>query len=87
MIIVFAGNDQDAEVIKFAQNALGEAGSLTAVVRHDDDDEPEETTGITIDQLVTEYGLRIPDIVQQLNEEGAGAVVGLEPAAATGDRP
>jgi len=69
VIIVFAGNDQDAEVIKFAQNALGEAGSLTAVVRHDDDDVDEETTGITIDQLVTEYGLRIPNIVQQLNEE------------------
>jgi len=69
VIIVFAGNDQDGEVIKFAQNALGEAGSLTAVVRHNDDDEIEETTGITIDQLVTEYGLRIPDIVQQLNEE------------------
>ena len=73
VIIVFAGNDQDAEVIKFAQNALGEAGSLTAVVRHADDDEDEETTGITIDQLVTEYGLRIPDIVQQLNEEGTPA--------------
>jgi Flp pilus assembly protein CpaB len=69
VIVVFAGNDQDGEVIKFAQNALGEAGSLTAVVRHADDDEEEETTGITIDQLVTEYGLRIPDIVQQLNEE------------------
>jgi Flp pilus assembly protein CpaB len=73
VIIVFAGNDQDGEVIKFAQNALGEAGSLTAVVRHADDDEEEETTGITIDQLVTEYGLRIPDIVQQLNEEGTPA--------------
>ena len=44
VIIVFAGNDQDAEVIKFAQNALGEQGSLTAVVRHLDDDEDEETT-------------------------------------------
>ena len=52
VIIVFAGTDQDAEVIKFAQNDLGEVGSLTAVVRHADDDEVEETTGITIDQLV-----------------------------------
>jgi hypothetical protein len=39
------------------------------VVRHADDDAIEETLGITIDQLVTEYGLRLPDIVQQLNEE------------------
>ena len=33
----------------------------------------------------SEYGLRIPDIVEQLNEEAPGAVVGLAPAAATGD--
>ncbi len=70
VIIVFAGTDQDAEVIKFAQNALGEVGALTAVVRHADDDTEEDTTGITIDQLVEEYGLRIPDIIEQLNEEG-----------------
>jgi Flp pilus assembly protein CpaB len=69
VIIVFAGSDQDAEVIKFAQSNLGEVGSLTAVIRHADDDEPEDTLGITIDQLVEEYGLRIPNIVEQLNEE------------------
>ena len=69
VIIVFAGTDQDAELIKFAQNDLAEVGSLTAVVRHADDDAVETTTGITIDQLVTEYGVRIPDIVEQLNEE------------------
>ncbi len=69
VIIVFAGTAQDAEVIKFAQNALGDQGSLSVVVRHADDDGVEETLGITIDQLVEEYGLRIPDIVQQLNEE------------------
>jgi len=71
VIIVFAGTDQDAEVIKFAQNDLGEVGSLTAVIRHADDDEVETTLGITIDQLVEEYGLRIPNIVEQLNEEAA----------------
>ncbi|HET8777360.1 MAG TPA: Flp pilus assembly protein CpaB [Candidatus Limnocylindria bacterium] len=69
VIIVFAGTDQDAEVIKFAQNALGEQGALTAVVRHTDDDAVETTTGITIDLLVSDYGLRLPEIVQQLNEE------------------
>ncbi len=71
VIIVIAGTAQDAEVIKFAQNDLGEVGSLTAIVRHADDDAIEETLGITIDQLVAEYGLRIPSIVEQLNEEGA----------------
>jgi Flp pilus assembly protein CpaB len=69
VIVVFAGTDQDAEVIKFAQSNLGEVGSLTAVIRHADDDVPEETLGLTIDQLVEEYGLRIPNIVEQLNEE------------------
>jgi Flp pilus assembly protein CpaB len=69
VIIVFAGTSEDAEVIKFAQNALGEQGSLTAVIRHAEDDEVAETLGITIDQLVAEYGLRIPSIVEQLNEE------------------
>lgn len=71
VIIVFAGTDQDAEVIKFAQNDLTELGRLTAVVRNADDDAVETTVGITIDQVVSEYGLRIPDIVQQLNEEAA----------------
>ena len=69
VIIIFAGNDQDAEVIKFAQNDLGEVGALTAVIRHGEDDEIEETIGLTIDQLVEVYGLRIPNIVEQLNEE------------------
>jgi len=69
VIIVFAGTAQDAEVIKFAQNALGEQGALSAIVRNADDDAVEETLGITIDQLVTEYGLRIPDIVEQLGDE------------------
>jgi pilus assembly protein CpaB len=63
VIIVFAGTDQDAEVIKFAQSNLGELGSLTAVLRHADDDAEEETTGITIDILVEQYGVPVPGIV------------------------
>lgn len=73
VIIVIAGTAQDAEVIKFAQNDLAEVGSLTAIVRHADDDAIEETLGITIDQLVEEFGLRVPNIVEQLNEEGTPA--------------
>jgi len=71
VIIVFAGTDQDAEVVKFAQRDLAEVGQLTAIVRHLEDDAIEETVGITFDQLVAVYGVRIPDIVQQLNEEVA----------------
>ena len=70
VIIVFAGTAQDGEVIKFAQNADGEAGALTAIVRNADDEGViEDTLGITIDQLVEEYGLRIPNIVEQLTED------------------
>lgn len=71
VIIVFAGTTQDAEVIKFAQNDVTERGSLGVIVRNADDDALDNTTGVTIDVLVTDYGLRLPDIVQQLNEEAA----------------
>ena len=67
VIIVFAGTDQDAEVIKFAQNDLTVLGSLTAVLRGTQDTAVEKTSGITIDALVSQYGLRIPNIVQQLS--------------------
>ena len=71
VIIVIAGTTQDAEVIKFAQNDFSETGALTAIVRNAEDDVIDVTTGITIDVLVSDYGLRLPDIVQQLNEEAA----------------
>ena len=67
VIIVFAGTDQDAEVIKFAQNEVSEVGALTAVLRNTQDSATERTTGITIDRLVTQYGLAIPNIIKQLS--------------------
>jgi Flp pilus assembly protein CpaB len=72
-IVVFAGTDQDAEIIRFAQRTgtdVGDSvsGSLSAVLRHTDDDDVEETTGITIDQLVDEYGLLVPDVADLLPE-------------------
>lgn len=78
VVVVFAGTAQDAEVIKFAQNdflefSASDRRNLSAVVRHVDDDEIEETLGITIDQLVEEYGLRIPSIVESLGEEATPA--------------
>jgi Flp pilus assembly protein CpaB len=67
VIIVFAGNDQDAELIKFAQRDFGEVGQLSAVVRRTADTEESvkdpETTGITLDLLVEKYGVPIPDII------------------------
>jgi pilus assembly protein CpaB len=66
VIIIFAGTDQDAEAIKFAQNDLGELGALTAVLRSTEDSEVERTTGITIDRLVERYGIPIPGIISDL---------------------
>jgi Flp pilus assembly protein CpaB len=67
VIIVFAGSDQDAELIKFAQRDFGEVGSLTAVVRRTADTEEgvedPDTTGVTLSILVTEYGVPVPDII------------------------
>ncbi len=63
VIIVFAGTDADAEVIKFAQRDLNEIGALTAVVRSTGDEAIEETLGVTIDALVERYGLSVPGIV------------------------
>jgi Flp pilus assembly protein CpaB len=69
VVIVFAGSAQDAEVMRFAQANVTENGTLSVVVRHAEDDEIEETLGITIDQLVEEFGLRVPGIVELLEEE------------------
>jgi Flp pilus assembly protein CpaB len=63
VIIVFAGTDADAEVIKFAQRDLNEIGALTAVVRSAGDEAVEDTLGVTIDALVERYGLSVPGIV------------------------
>jgi hypothetical protein len=67
VIIVFAGTDQDAELIKFAQRDFGEIGALTALLRRVEDTDEEvpndETTGITLTVLIEQYGVVIPDIV------------------------
>ena len=67
VIIVIAGSDQDAELVKFAQNDLNELGALTAILRRVADAEEgvpaEVTTGITLDILIDQYDVPIPDIV------------------------
>jgi Flp pilus assembly protein CpaB len=68
VIIVIAGTDQDAEVIKFAQNDVTEVGPLTVALRSTTDHDKETTSGITIDRLVSQYGLAIPNIVKQLQK-------------------
>lgn len=78
VIIVIAGSAQDAEVIKFAQNQLGNLGPLTAILRRTLDTAEEvpneDTTGITIDLLFEEYGIPVPDLIVDLgpNQGGGG---------------
>jgi len=64
VVIVFAGTDADAEVIKFAQSDQQVIGPLTAILRHVDDEAIEDTTGITAKILVETFGIPIPDIIQ-----------------------
>jgi Flp pilus assembly protein CpaB len=63
VIIVFAGTDQDAELIKLAQNDVTTTGALTAVVRNSEDDVAEATTGVTLSLLIERYGVPVPNIV------------------------
>jgi Flp pilus assembly protein CpaB len=64
VIIIFAGTDQDAEAVKFAQSDATTTGVLTAVLRSTQDNIVEKTTGITLQRLVTQYGLVIPNIIK-----------------------
>ena len=64
VVIIFAGTDADAEVIKFAQNDQSILGPLTATLRRTDDTVLEDTTGITFKILVERFGIPIPDIIQ-----------------------
>ena len=63
VIIIFAGTDQDAELIKLAQNDVTQTGALTAIVRASEDDVNEATTGVTISLLIERYGVPVPNIV------------------------
>ena len=73
VIIVFAGTDQDAELVKFAQRDQSEQGALTVTIRATADTANEETKGLTIDRLVSDFGLPVPGIVQQVGPSTAPA--------------
>lgn len=63
VIIVFAGTDADAEVIKFAQTDFSVTGPLTAILRNSKDDKQETTAGVTLKLLVDTFGIPIPEII------------------------
>jgi Flp pilus assembly protein CpaB len=64
VVIVFAGSDADAELIKFAQTDNTVIGRLSAILRGTKDDVVETTSGITLKILVETFGIPIPEIIQ-----------------------
>jgi Flp pilus assembly protein CpaB len=76
VVIVFAGTDQDAEVVRFAQRVetefdAGAASTLSVTLRTNDDEAVEATTGITLETLVDDYGVLVPtldDIIEPEEE-------------------
>ena len=64
VVIVFAGSDADAELIKFAQSDNTVIGKLTAILRAPGDDAEETTSGITLKILIETFGIPIPEIIQ-----------------------
>ena len=64
VVIVFAGTDADAELIKFAQTDRNIIGPLTAVLRATNDTDVEKTNGVSLKILVDTFGIPVPDIIQ-----------------------
>lgn len=67
VVIVFAGTDQDAEVIRFGQRVetefdAGSAVTLSVTLRTNDDEAVEATTGVTLETLVDDYGVLVPEL-------------------------
>jgi Flp pilus assembly protein CpaB len=75
VIVIFAGTSQDAEVVRYAQRTSSEFGdqvsaATSLVIRSDEDDDViEDTPGITIQELIEEYAIVIPEIEGLLDPE------------------
>jgi Flp pilus assembly protein CpaB len=66
IIVIFAGTNEDAELMTFAQRGAGEVGALTMTLREADNEEPEDSPGVTLEDLFETYGLVIPTEVEEL---------------------
>lgn len=74
IVIVFAGTDQDAELIRMAQRTEtdrfdAEPSALSITLRTNDDEAIEETTGVTLETLVEDYGVLVPDLEDILQQD------------------
>ena len=64
VVVIFAGSDADAELIKFAQTDNTVIGKLSTILRNTKDEAQETTTGITLRILVDTFGIPVPQIIQ-----------------------
>ena len=75
VVIVFAGTNQDAEIIRMVQRTETDRqdsapSTLSVTLRTNDDDALETTTGITLESLVEDYGVLVPDLEDILEPTG-----------------
>ena len=63
-IIIIAGSDADAELLKFAQRDGSEVGTISVTLRHSDDEALEETSGVTLLDVIDTYGVVVPQPVE-----------------------
>jgi Flp pilus assembly protein CpaB len=67
VVVVIAGTNQDAEVLRYAQRdatelqGSGVSAVIALTIRSVDDTKTEKTSGITIVQLIKDFGLKIPN--------------------------
>lgn len=71
IIVIIAGSDADAELLKFAQRDTNEVGTITLTLRSPEDEAIEETTGVTLRDLVDSYGVVIPAPVEGIRSTSA----------------
>ena len=64
VIIIIAGSDADAELLKFAQRDSNEVGTITVTLRNSDDEAIEETVGVTLQDVIDTYGVVVPQPIE-----------------------
>ena len=64
IIIIIAGSDADAELLKFAQRDSNEVGVITVTLRSSDDEAIEETVGVTLQDVIETYGVVLPQPIE-----------------------
>ncbi|MDQ6683034.1 MAG: Flp pilus assembly protein CpaB [Chloroflexota bacterium] len=59
-VVIIAGTDQDAEIIRWFSRTDGDVGGISVALRSADDTTIEKTKGVTLQSLLQQYGLNIP---------------------------